>query len=105
MHLFSTLFGWFRVVAILEGISYVLLLFVCMPLKYFAGIPEAVKYMGWAHGVLFTLFVLLLMFVWINHQWSIVKAAIAFAASLVPFGTFVLDRYLAAEQQAAMADT
>jgi len=103
MHLFTSLFGWFRVVALLEGLSYVLLLFVCMPLKYYAGIPEAVKYTGWAHGVLFVTFVVLLMYVWINHQWSITKAACAFAASLIPFGTFVLDRYLGEEHREALA--
>ncbi len=103
MHLFTTLLGWFRVVAFLEGLSYVLLVFVCMPLKYLAGIPQGVQYTGLAHGILFTLFVLLLASVWINYQWSFLKTFYAFLASLIPFGTFVLDRYLAADQ-AALAE-
>ena len=46
----------FRKIAIAEGISYILLLFIAMPLKYWANMPQAVKYTGWAHGLLFVLY-------------------------------------------------
>jgi integral membrane protein len=98
----STL-GRFRLVAIVEGISYLILLGIAMPLKYFAELPEAVKYTGWIHGVLFVLYIALLLKVWIQYRWSFGKVVLAFIASLLPFGTFVLDSKLKKEQQAANA--
>ncbi len=90
--------GRFRLVALLEGVSYLVLLFIAMPLKYWANIPEVVKYTGWAHGVLFVLYIVLLLQVWIQYRWSFIKVLLAFIASLVPFGTFVLDSKLKKEQ-------
>ncbi len=86
--------GRFRLVAISEGISFIVLLFIAMPLKYIAGLPEAVKYVGWAHGLLFMLYILALITVKINLNWDFEKTAVAFIASLLPFGTFVLDKSL-----------
>ncbi len=94
---FNSTLGWFRLVAVTEGISYLLLLFIAMPFKYFAQIPEPVKYLGWAHGFLFILYCFLLLKVWIQYKWTFKKAFLAFVASLVPFGTFVLDRQLKRE--------
>ncbi len=87
----------FMKIAFFEGISYLLLLAVAMPLKYLADIPEGVKYIGWAHGVLFVLFCLYLLKVWIGLKWSFGKAFLAFVASLLPFGTFILDARLKRE--------
>lgn len=87
----------FMRIAFLEGISYLILLLVAMPLKYLADIPEGVKYVGWAHGVLFVLFCVYLLKVWMELKWSFGKAAVAFIASLLPFGTFVLDARLKKE--------
>ena len=84
-------------IAFLEGISYLLLLLIAMPLKYFANIPQGVKYIGWAHGVLFVLFCFFLLKVWIGFKWSFWKVLAAFIASLLPFGTFVLDARLKKE--------
>ena len=92
----STL-GRFRLVGVLEGISYLLLLGIAMPLKYWADKPDAVKYVGWAHGVLFVAFCALLVQVWIQYKWSFLKATGAFIASLLPFGTFYLDKKLKKE--------
>lgn len=90
----------FRTVGLLEGISYLVLLGIAMPLKRFAGIPEAVKYTGWAHGILFMLFVALLLQVGYTQKRSFRWMAAAFIASLIPFGTFVLDRQIKKEEQA-----
>lgn len=87
----------FMLIALLEGISYLLLLCIAMPLKYFANMPDAVKYVGWAHGVLFVLFCFYLVKVWMAYKWSFWKATGAFIASLLPFGTFVLDKQLKKE--------
>lgn len=90
----NTSLGRFRLVALLEGLSFVLLLFVAMPLKYMAGLPLFVKYVGWAHGLLFVLFFITLAQVYMEHSWSIKKILLCVIASFIPFGTFVLDYYL-----------
>lgn len=92
---FHTTLDRFRSIAIIEGISYLVLLLVAMPLKYLAGIDEAVKYTGWAHGVLFVLFCLLLLQVWVKYKWSFKNVVLAFISSLIPFGTFYLDKKIA----------
>lgn len=81
----------FRWVAIIEGISYLVLLFIAMPLKYYAGMPAAVLYMGWVHGAFFMLFLALLISVWGDRKWSAGKSFLAFIASLLPFGTLIFD--------------
>ncbi len=82
----------FRLVAIIEGISYLILAGIAMPLKYFADQPLPVKYFGWAHGVLFIVFCVLLLLVWIKYKWTFWFTALAFLSSLIPFGTFYLDK-------------
>jgi integral membrane protein len=99
--MFSTEIGRFRVVSLLEGVSFLVLLGIAMPLKYAAGIPEAVRYVGWAHGLLFVLFLLALGSASTAGRWSLGKIAGAFVASIVPFGAFVLERRLRAEERAA----
>lgn len=87
----QNLLNRFRKIAVLEGISFIVLLFIAMPLKYFANMPWAVKYVGWAHGVLFILFVYFLLKVWLELEWKFLKVAFAFILSLLPFGTFYLE--------------
>ena len=84
----------FRKVAIAEGISYLLLLFIAMPLKYFADMPLAVKYTGWAHGLLFVLYGALLILAWYEQKWKFGKVVLIFLASLLPFMPFVVDKKL-----------
>ena len=85
----------FRIVAIAEGISFLILLFIAMPLKYMADQPLLVKFTGWAHGVLFVLYIYTLLKVWMEWNWEIKKVLLAFLASLLPFGTFYFDaKYL-----------
>lgn len=81
-------FQWFRKIAIAEGISFLILLFLAMPLKYFANSPMAVTIVGGLHGVLFVGFVVLAWMVKKNLVWFIK----AFIASLLPFGTIVMDK-------------
>lgn len=88
----NTGIGRLRLAGISEGISYILLLFIAMPLKYFAGFPQAVWYIGWVHGLLFMLFILALIYVTITLQWKFKKVFLAFIAALLPFGTFILDK-------------
>ena len=88
----TTPIGFLRAVGFAEGVSYLLLLGLAMPLKYLAGMPEAVTVVGWAHGVLFVAFVAAVAVAARAKRWGMGPIAKALAASLVPFGTFVLDR-------------
>ena len=81
-----------RRVAFAEGVSFLVLLGVAMPLKYLAGLPLAVLVVGWLHGVLFVVFCLALMRVWLVAKWPIPRCAAIFIAALLPFGPFVADR-------------
>ena len=65
-----------------------LLLFIAMPLKYLAGQPEMVRSTGMAHGILFTAYIPLVLYVMVERDWPIKKAALAMFASIIPFGTF-----------------
>ncbi len=84
----------FRLIGFYEGLSYLILLGLAMPLKYMFGIPELVKYVGWAHGVLFILYMVTLLQVVVVHKWSVGKIAAGVIASLLPFGPFILDKKL-----------
>ncbi|MGJ8659254.1 DUF3817 domain-containing protein [Cellulophaga fucicola] len=85
----------FRLIAILEGISYLLLFGVGMPLKYLAGIKEPNIYIGNAHGVLFIAYAIIAVLVCRQQNWGIKRYAILFIASLLPFGTFYIEeKYL-----------
>jgi integral membrane protein len=98
----NTPIGRLRVAGIMEGISCIALFGIAMPLKYFAAMPTAVKFPGWVHGLLFILYLLALTHVTIAKKWSIKKVAIAFMASLIPFGTFFLDSRLRKEELGIM---
>src|SRR5436190_22954975 len=89
----------FRIIGIAEGISFLVLLIIAMPLKYYAGLPMAVKYTGWIHGLLFVLFVVGLAQVSFDRKWPLLKIIVAFIASLIPFGTIILDMRLKKEEQ------
>lgn len=84
--------NYFRIVGYLEGTSFLVLLFIAMPLKYMAGQPEAVHYTGWAHGLLFILYCQAAATVTYKEKWPPGKAALAFLAAFLPFGPFVFDR-------------
>lgn len=91
----SSLVGRFRVVGFIEGLSFIMLLFVAMPLKYMAGLPQAVSVVGMLHGVLFVAYVMLALQAKFEADWSWKLLAILLVASLVPFGTFYTDyKYL-----------
>lgn len=87
----------FATVALLEGISYVLLLAIAMPLKYFFDFPQAVKVVGWAHGVLFVLYGIFLLLCWIEYKWSFGRVLLYFFASLLPIVPFMVERKLKKE--------
>ena len=85
----------FRIISYLEGISYLLLLFVGVPLKYFGGNEILVKTLGMPHGLLFIAYILLAFFIKPEFKWSHKDFAFILIASVIPFGTFIADwKYL-----------
>lgn len=82
----------FRIAAILEGISYLALFAITMPLKYWAEIPQPNKWVGYAHGFLFIVYVILAIVFWMEKKWSIKRLIVLIAASLLPFATFYVDK-------------
>jgi integral membrane protein len=83
--------AFLRTVALIEAVSFLLLLGVAMPLKYAAGMPMAVKVAGWIHGVLFVIFVVALVRVIRAARWPMGRAGMVFVGALLPFGPMVLD--------------
>src|SRR6185436_6211106 len=83
-----------RMIGIAEGFSFLILLLIAMPLKYQFGMLLAVKYVGWAHGLLFILYIVAVFAAIKAMNWGFKGVAIALIASLLPAGTFVLDRSL-----------
>lgn len=95
----------FRKTAFWEGVSFLLLLGIAMPIKYGLGNPYPVKVIGMAHGLLFIAYVLFLIQCAMEYDWPFKKSALAFVASLLPFGPFIFDRRLEKESSAeALAD-
>lgn len=83
-----------RWAALFEGSSLLLLLFVAVPLKYFADFPMGVKIIGPIHGILFLLFVTLLLLHAAKREFSPTHTAIGLVAAFVPFGTFIFKAQL-----------
>lgn len=84
----------FRMIALAEGISFLTLLFIAMPMKYFMGMPDVVRVVGSIHGGLFVLYVGLLAMLHFRQRWSFMFSLYALIASVIPFGTFMLDKHL-----------
>ncbi|MDB6132957.1 MAG: hypothetical protein JWM59_1200 [Verrucomicrobiales bacterium] len=85
-----------------EGLSFLVLLFIAMPLKYLAGQPMAVKVFGMIHGVLFVILCLALLRAHLAARWAAGRSVLVFASSLIPFGPMLIDRRLRAwEAEAA----
>ena len=94
------LFSWFRIAAIAEGISFLVLLGIAMPLKYMAKIPIAVTIAGSIHGLLFITFIRLAWEVKNKYAKSGGWMGRAFLASILPCGTFVMDKQWKKEEAA-----
>ena len=94
------MWNFFRVVAWLEGFSFLGLFFFTMPLKYWGGLREPNIYVGYAHGALFVLYIALCLLAFVEKNWSYRQLIAAILASLLPFGTIYLDREYLAEKWA-----
>ena len=87
-----------RLLALLEGISYLLLIGICMPLKYLFDILEPTNPVGLAHGVLFVAYCIWVLIVTLQKKWSFGTMMLAGLASLFPFGTFIADKKIFAKE-------
>ena len=92
-----------RWVGFLEGISFLLLLFIAMPMKYIFDNPILVKYVGMGHGVLFIAFLVVLFVVCEKQKWSLKMFILGLIASILPFGPFVFDAKLKKMEQPVQA--
>lgn len=94
MEWFNPTVKQFKWIAILEGISFLVLLGIAMPLKYVYGMPETTRVVGMAHGILFMLYVLMVVLLRKPLNWNNKVTFLALTASVLPFGPFVVDRKL-----------
>ena len=88
----------FRIVAFLEGLSYILLLFIATPIKYFADDPQYVRMLGMPHGILFMAYVVIAVLISKDMKWSSKTLWIVLLASVIPFGTFYIDKKILKQQ-------
>jgi len=86
--------GYLRLLAVIEGISLLALLFIAMPLKYYYAMPEAVSVVGMTHGLLFMAFVAFCLWVSQQKQWTDRFFMLVILSSIIPFATFAMDRKL-----------
>ncbi|MDV7186255.1 DUF3817 domain-containing protein [Lutibacter sp. TH_r2] len=82
----------FRIVSVLEGVSYLLLLFIATPIKYLLDNELYVKMLGMPHGLLFITYVILAIMLKYEYKWESKKFFIILVASIIPFGTFYIDK-------------
>ena len=85
-------FNIFRIVALLEGVSYILLLFIATPIKYISGDPQYVKLLGMPHGILFIAYIAIAFMLKNDFKWNTKELLTVLVASIIPFGTFYVDR-------------
>ena len=84
----------FRAISVLEGCSFLLLLFVAMPLKYYFSMPEVVSIVGMIHGILFMLYTVMSLSVAQKYNWSLGAWGVVFLAGMIPFGFLLIDARL-----------
>jgi len=90
----NTAIGRFRLVSFLEGVSAILLFFVAMPMKYAMDMPLAVTYVGSVHGLLWLIYMGMLIYTWASQGWSLGMFIAGLFAGLPPCGTFIFDHFM-----------
>ncbi len=88
----------FRKIAFIEGLSFLLLLFVSMPMKYYLGYASFSWYVGAAHGGLFVLYIILAIEILVRRRVNLIQFFRVVIASVIPFGTFFNDKMLKEQQ-------
>lgn len=86
--------NFFKLISWLEGISYILLLFIATPIKYLQGNQEYVKMLGMPHGILFVIYIVLAIILKYELNWNNKTFGMVCLLSILPFGTFFVGKYL-----------
>lgn len=86
--------NFFKIISLLEGLSYILLLFIAVPIKYLQNNPEYVKLLGMPHGLLFVVYILLAVMLKYELNWKGKDFLMVCFLSILPFGTFFVGKYL-----------
>lgn len=94
----------FRMLSIIEGCSFLFLLFIAMPMKYYYGMPEVVTVAGMVHGILFVAYMFLSLSVAQKHNWSLIYWCAVLFAGMLPFGFLLIDGRLKRECKALATD-
>jgi integral membrane protein len=95
----SSVIRQLRIIGLIEGVSFVVLLGIAMPLKYLADMPRAVSAVGMAHGVLFILYLAALAHAHVTVRWPMRRALTVLAAAVLPLGPFFIEGSLRREQR------
>ena len=91
--------GFLRLLSLLDGLSFIILLYFAIYEKRILGDDTAVRVPGMVHGVIFTLFLVLLYITMEKRKWPIKQAGLVFVCSLIPFAPFFLEPNLKKEQE------
>lgn len=95
---FRTALGRLQWTGYIEALSFLILLFVAMPIKYIGGNPRPVQVVGMIHGALFMIYVFALIYAGSTYKWSLRVMALGFCAAVVPFGPMIADKKLYREE-------
>lgn len=90
--MFKTALNRFRLISYIEGLSYLILLFIAMPIKYIGENPIPVKIVGMTHGILFVLFMIFLFESLKRYNWENKFSLSLFIYSIIPFGSFIIEK-------------
>jgi integral membrane protein len=105
MELVKSNLGRLRIIALLEGVSFLLLMFIAVPLKYVGGYEHATQEIGMAHGLLFILYIFLVIPVQSEFKWNKRTTFLVLLASVLPFGTFVADARIFSKEQSKVSSS
>ena len=95
----AAILSFLRKIGFAEGLSWLLLLGIAMPLKYIAGQPLPVRIVGWIHGLLFIVYIIQLYRVQRAYRWPLKKVILGCLAAFLPFGTWIFDAQLKKQQE------
>jgi integral membrane protein len=82
----------FKWISILEGLSFLLLLFIAMPLKYLYEMPQMVQQVGMAHGILFIAYLIGALLLFKPMNWNVKEMGVILGCSVLPFGPFYVEK-------------
>jgi integral membrane protein len=98
-----TVLGRYRVMAYLTGVLLVTLVFIGLPLQFFAGKPQVAYTVGTAHGFAFMVYILATLHLGYQRRWPLLKLGLVALAGTVPFASFVAEHRIVREERERLA--